>query len=161
MAVKKTRLEALRYLLTHKQFDSQEDILADLKAQGFSVAQPTLSRDLHHLKVSKVFDQDGHSVYALPKQGDEAALSYQKTKVKVVQNFGFLKATLSGNILVVKTLHGYASSLATEIDNYTVPEIIGSLAGDDTILLVLKEHCDMQAVFDLLSKFIPNFTYSA
>ena len=115
MAAKKTRLEVLRYLLSNKHFDNQVDILKDLKAHGFKVAQPTLSRDLHHLKVSKVFDDEGHSIYALPQEVYPSDVSYRKSKVRLVQNFGFLKAMISGNLLVIKTLHGYASSLAAEI----------------------------------------------
>lgn len=160
MAVKRTRLEVLRYLLANKQFDSQDAILQDLKAQGFAVAQPTLSRDLHVLKVSKVFDDEGHSIYSLPKDISSSDVSYRNSKVRLVQNFGFLKATISGNLLVLKTLHGYASSLAAEIDNYTIPEIIGSLAGDDTILLILKENCDFSKVKELLSNIIPHFSCS-
>ncbi len=158
MAIKKTRLEVLRYLLANKHFDNQEDILKDLRAQGFKVAQPTLSRDLHNLKVSKVFDDEGHSIYALPQEVAPNDVSYRKSKVHLVQNFGFLKAVVSGNLMVIKTLHGYASSLAAEIDNYTIPEIIGSLAGDDTVLLVLKEDANLQSVKDLMTKIIPHFS---
>lgn len=160
MAAKKTRLEVLRYLLANKHFDNQEDILADLKAQGFKVAQPTLSRDLHNLKVSKIFDEEGHSIYALPREINPEEVSYRKSKVRLVQNFGFLKAIVSGNLMVIKTLHGYASSLAAEIDNYIVPEVIGSLAGDDTVLLILKEKGDIRAVKDFMTKIIPQFNIS-
>ena len=158
MAAKKTRLEVLRYLLANKNFDNQDDILKDLKAQGFKVAQPTLSRDLHNLKVSKVFDEEGHSIYALPREINPGEVSYRKSKVRLVQNFGFLKAMISGNLMVIKTLHGYASSLAAEIDNYNVPDVIGSLAGDDTVLLILKENGNVQTVKDFMTKIIPHFT---
>ena len=158
MAAKKTRLEVLRYLLSNTHFDNQVDILKDLKAHGFKVAQPTLSRDLHHLKVSKVFDDEGHSIYALPQEVYPSDVSYRKSKVRLVQNFGFLKAMISGNLLVIKTLHGYASSLAAEIDNYTIPDIIGSLAGDDTVLLILIENYNIHAIKDLMTKIIPHFS---
>ncbi|HAE25240.1 MAG TPA: arginine repressor [Prevotellaceae bacterium] len=158
MAAKKTRLEVLRYLLANKHFDNQDEILKDLQSQGFKVAQPTLSRDLHALKVSKVFNDEGQSFYTLPNMSNTNELAFRKSKTRIVQNYGFLKATVSANLLVIKTLHGYASSLAAEIDNYTIPEIIGSVAGDDTILLILNEKCNLSSVEDLLTKIIPHFT---
>jgi len=160
MSAKKTRLDVLRYLLGNKRFDNQEELLKDLKAQGFDVAQPTLSRDLHYLKVSKVFDADGHSVYTLPQDVTANHISLKKPKERLTQSFGFLQAHFSDNLMVIKTLHGYASSLAAEIDNYIIPEILGSLAGDDTILLVLKENAERSAITDLLQKIVPRFTCS-
>ena len=65
---------------------------------------------------------------------------------------------ISGNLLVIKTLHGYASSLAAEIDNYTIPDIIGSLAGDDTVLLILIENYNIHAIKALMTKIIPHFS---
>lgn len=160
MSVKKTRLDVLRYLLGSKRFDNQEDLLKDLRSQGFDVAQPTLSRDLHYLKVSKVFDAEGKSVYTLPHDVTMNQISVKHPKEKLTQSFGFLLAKFSGNLMVLKTLHGYASSLAAEIDNYTIPEILASLAGDDTVLLVLKENADRNAILDLLKKIIPRFSYT-
>ena len=159
MSAKKTRLDVLRYLLGSKRFDNQEDLLRDLKAQGFEVAQPTLSRDLHYLKVSKVFDSEGRAIYTLPKDTFGNHISMKRPKERLTQSFGFLMAQFSGNLMVLKTLHGYASSLAAEIDNYTLPEIIGTLAGDDTVLLILSEGADRRAIFDLMEKIIPRFSY--
>ena len=158
MSAKKTRLDVLRYLLANKQFDNQEDLLTDLRAQGFDVAQPTLSRDLHYLKVSKVFDVEGHSVYTLPQDIGANHISIKKPKQRLTQSFGFIKAQFAGNMLVLKTLHGYASSPAAEIDNYTIPEIAGSLAGDDTILLIMRDGANREAVVNLMSRIVPRFT---
>ena len=84
MAAKKTRLEVLRYLLANKHFDNQDEILKDLQSQGFKVAQPTLSRDLHALKVSKVFNDEGQSFYTLPNMSNTNELAFRKSKTRIV-----------------------------------------------------------------------------
>ncbi|MBP3773767.1 MAG: arginine repressor [Bacteroidaceae bacterium] len=157
MSSKKNRLDVLRYLLSNKRFDNQIELLRDLRAQGFDVAQPTLSRDLHYLKVSKVYDEEGHSVYSLPQDVSSRSITVRKPKKRINHDLGFLKAVFSDNLLLIKTLHGYASSMAAEIDNNPIPEVLGSLAGDDTVLLVLKEKCDRDILIAQLERIIPHF----
>ena len=158
MANKRTRLDVLRRLFENNSYDNQVDILNDLKNEGFMLAQPTLSRDMRQLKVSRIYNKDGKTVYVLPNEKKFNHVSHEKRrKEKVTQSFGFLSLSFSGNIAVVKTLHGYANSLAAEIDEFEVPEVLGSLAGDDTILLVLKEGASREAVRSLIRNIVPGY----
>ena len=158
MPTKKTRLDVLRHLIQNKTFDNQEDLLSNLSKEGFKIAQPTLSRDLRQLKVSKTYDKQGRYIYVLPSDANFHHVSSNKQpKERMTQSFGFLSLGFSGNIAVVRTLHGYANSLAAEIDDHLIPEILGTLAGDDTILLIMQEGADRNAVLKLMEEIIPGF----
>ncbi|MDD4761031.1 MAG: arginine repressor [Bacteroidaceae bacterium] len=158
MSAKKTRQDVLRIIIQNKSFDNQEELLADLKSEGFNIAQPTLSRDLKQLKASKVYNKEGKYTYVMPSDGAfNHVNSVKRPKERLTQSYGFLSLNFSGDIAVLKTLHGYANSLAAEIDEHDCDEILGSLAGDDTVLLVLKEGADRQAVYDLMKEIIPRF----
>lgn len=158
MTEKIERQKALQQIIQEKAFRNQGELLSVLKKEGFDVAQPTLSRDLKQMKVSKVYDKDGKYFYVIP---GVATMKYvsgdKKPKERLTQSFGFLGLTFSGDIAVVKTLHGYANSLAAEIDDRDCNEILGSLAGDDTVLLVLKEGSNRQIVYELMKEIIPHF----
>ena len=91
MANKRTRLDVLRRLFENNSYDNQVDILNDLKNEGFMVAQPTLSRDMRQLKVSRIYNKDGKTVYVLPNEKKFNHVSHEKRrKEKVTQSFGFL-----------------------------------------------------------------------
>lgn len=157
MADNKTRLDVLRILIQNKSFDNQEDLLYELKQEGFCITQPTLSRDLRRLHVLKTFDGEGKSVYVMPGSGSANHVAMKHPRERLTQSFGFLSVDFSGNLAVLKTLHGYANSLAVEIDIHREPEILGSLAGDDTVLLVLREGADRSVVTNLLAEIIPHY----
>ncbi len=157
MSTKRTRLDVLRLLIRNKSFDNQEELLSDLKKEGFLIAQPTLSRDLRQLKVAKVYNKDGRYSYVLPGSNPfNHVSSIKRHKERLTQSFGFISMEFSANIVVIKTLHGYANSLAAEIDEHEVPEILGSLAGDDTLLLVLREGADHKPIYEMMKKIIPH-----
>ena len=158
MSTKRTRLDVLRLLIRNKSFDNQEELLSDLKKEGFLIAQPTLSRDLRQLKVAKIYNKDGKYSYVLPGTSPFNHVNAIKhPKERITQSFGFISMDFSANIVVIKTLHGYANSLAAEIDEHEVPEILGSLAGDDTLLLVLREHAEHEPIYNLMRSIIPHF----
>lgn len=151
MAAKKTRLEMLRTLVTNNVYESQEELLDALRNEGFAVAQPTLSRDLRTLKVSKVCTEGGYA-YVLPSATEQAE-KYSPTP----HSYGFKSVDFSGNIAVFKTINGHASSLSTVIDDRHVREIVGTVAGDDTIIAVLREGTPRSVIFNLLREIIPNY----
>ena len=94
----------------------------------------------------------------LPADGGFNHVSANKRpKERLTQSYGFLSLDFSGDIVVLKTLHGYANSLAAEIDEHECSEILGSLAGDDTILLILREGAEREIVFKLMREIIPRF----
>ncbi len=150
MAIKRTRLEMLRNLLQSNRFESQEEVLNALREQGFRLAQPTLSRDLKTLKVSKVCTEDGGYAYVLPEPTES------EPKRQLVP-YGFKSVDFEGNFAVVKTGSAYANSLALEIDNLNIKEIVGTVAGDDTIFVMLREGTSKTVVIDALKQILPNY----
>ena len=133
MKVKNNRLEALRMIISSQELGSQDELLAALKQEGFKLTQATLSRDLKQLKVAKAASMRGN--YVVP---------------------GFLSIHFSGNMGVIKTRPGYASSIAYNIDNSHINEILGTIAGDDTIFIVIKQGSTKDEVIDALSEVVPN-----
>lgn len=150
MAVKRTRLEMLRNLLQSRRFESQEELLQALREEGFKLAQPTLSRDLRILKVSKVCTEDGGYAYTLPDTTDA------EQKRQMVP-YGFKEVFYSGNMAVIKTVETYAHSLAYEIDKTNAPGVIGTVAGDDTIIVVFHEGFRREDFNETLKQILPNY----
>lgn len=157
MKDKKNRLEALRLIISSQQMGSQEELLNALQNEGFNLTQATLSRDLKQLKVAKAATMSGNYVYVLPNEAMYKRVSTTASNIReMMQMSGYVSASFSGNMCVIKTRPGYASSLAWHIDNSNISVILGTIAGDDTIFLVLKEGCSRQDLIDALNEKLPN-----
>ena len=135
MTKKFNRLSVLKQIIEFNRIGKQEDLLNILKQRGFALTQATLSRDLKELKVSKMPDAEHGYVYALPNPVMRKKMASNVT----YSSLGFQSINVSGNIAVIKTKSGYANSFATIIDELYLSEILGTLAGNDTILLIFKE----------------------
>jgi len=128
---------AIKQAILNGRISSQDELLHIMKDQDFELTQATLSRDLKILKVAKVSDQALGYVYVIPE-----GLSNENLRENTRINFladGFRDLQFSGNMAVMRTMPGYASSLAVIIDNAEPYEIIGTIAGDDTILIIMRE----------------------
>jgi len=156
MKVKNNRLEALRMIISSQQLGSQEELLAALQREGFKLTQATLSRDLKQLKVAKAATMSGSYVYVLPNETMYKRVSTPLQLREMMQVPGFVSINFSGNIGVIKTRPGYASSIAWNIDNRDIPQILGTIAGDDTIFIVIKRGYTEREVIDSLSEVVPN-----
>ena len=156
MKVKNSRLEALRLIISSQQLGSQDELLSALQKEGFKLTQATLSRDLKQLKVAKAASMSGNYVYVLPNETMYKRVSTPNSVREMMKVPGFVSINFSGNMGVIKTRPGYASSIAWNIDNSDIPEIIGTIAGDDTIFIVLKEGVDKQEIIELLGQVVPN-----
>ncbi len=156
MKVKNDRLEALRLIISSQQLGSQEELLYALQKAGFKLTQATLSRDLKQLKVAKAASMSGNYVYVLPNETMYKRVSAPNNIRDMLKVPGFISINFSGNLGIIKTRPGYASSIAWNIDNSEVPEILGTIAGDDTIFIVIKEGIKHQDVVDALSDIVPN-----
>lgn len=142
-------------IIMSEKADSQEYMLRELRRQGFEVTQATLSRDLHKLRVVKVKDDTGYK-YVLPDTPLYKRTVSAQATVGLLPTMGFEGIAFSGNLAVVRTRPGYAAGLASDIDNGKLQSIVGSVAGDDTILLVMAEGVERQAVIDELATVIPS-----
>ena len=156
MKIKNSRMEALKMLISSMELGSQEEVLQALEKEGFKLTQATLSRDLKQLKVAKAASMNGKYVYVLPNDTMYKRITKPRTALEMLQTSGFLSISFSGNMGVIKTRPGYASSIAYNIDNSDSPNIIGTIAGDDTIFIVIKEGSTVDTVIEDLSVIIPN-----
>ena len=156
MKVKNNRLEALRLIISSQQLGSQEELLNALQHEGFKLTQATLSRDLKQLKVAKASTLSGQYIYVLPNETMYKRVNKTSTLREMMQVPGFLSINFSGNMGVIKTRPGYASSIAYNIDNNHINEILGTIAGDDTIFIVIKQGVTKDEVIDALSEVVPN-----
>ena len=156
MKTKNNRLEALRMIISSRELGSQEELLNALQKEGFKLTQATLSRDLKQLKVAKAATLRGNYVYVLPNDTMYKRVSTPGNIREMMTVSGFVSINFSGNMGVIKTRPGYASAIAWNIDSSDIPEIIGTIAGDDTIFIVIKEGIRHQEVIEALNSVIPN-----
>ena len=156
MKEKNNRLEALRLIISSQQLGSQDELLKALQKEGFKLTQATLSRDLKQLKVAKAATMAGNYIYVLPNDTMYKRISTPSNIKEMMQVPGFISINFSGNIGVIKTRPGYASAIAWNIDSSDIPEIIGTIAGDDTIFIVIKEGIKHQEVIEALNDIIPS-----
>ncbi len=155
MKAKNDRLETLRMIISSREMGNQEELLAALREEGFVVTQATLSRDLKQLKVAKAATMRGNYVYVLPNVTMYKRVSTPAQIKEMMQVPGFLSIHFSGNMGVIKTRPGYASSIAYNIDASNIPYILGTIAGDDTIFIVVKEGIHQKDVVGALSSVMP------
>lgn len=156
MKIKTSRMEALKMLISSQELGSQEEVLQALAKEGYTVTQATLSRDLKQLKVAKAASMNGRYVYVLPNETMYKRVPNPRSACEMLMTSGFTSINFSGNMIVIKTRPGYASSIAYNIDNSDIPQILGTIAGDDTIFLVKKEGTREKDIIDLLAEIIPD-----
>ncbi len=155
MKSKNDRLKVLRMLISSNELCSQDEVLKALKTEGYKITQATLSRDMKQLKVAKATNMTGKYFYVLPNETMYKRVMSPKQVSEMLLTSGFLSINFSGNVGVVKTRPGYASSLAYNIDNSGIDSIIGTIAGDDTIFFVIKEGISSEEVIPKLRTVIP------
>jgi transcriptional regulator of arginine metabolism len=155
MKKKAERLNAIKMIISSKELGSQDELLQELTREGFVLTQATLSRDLKQLKVAKAASMNGRYVYVLPND-IMYKRSTDRSPSEMLRNNGFISVEFSGNIAVIHTRPGYASSMAYDIDEHQFSEILGTIAGDDTIILVIREGIIPAKVRQLLSIVIPS-----
>lgn len=139
MKTKSDRFAALKKLISTQELSTQEEVLKALTKMGFKLTQATLSRDMKQLKVGKSATASGRVIYVLPTETSYKRVHNQQIGARIQSTTGFLSLQFSGNMGVIRTKPGYASSIAANIDNAEVDEIIGTIAGDDTIIMVIAE----------------------
>lgn len=148
------RLEVLRAILDAKELGSHEDILKELAQNGWEVTQATLSRDLTKLRAAKVQGLMGYR-YILPENPLYRRTLRPDLAPGYMRNNGFVSIDFSGNLAVVHTRPGYAAGLASDIDAHNLHTSVGTLAGDDTILIVIREGVQREMFIDELASVIP------
>lgn len=148
------RRKLIRQVLEAFAVESQEQLIRLLAQKGETVSQGTLSRELRLLGAVKVLTDDGYQ-YVLPGHPHYARGESKPEAPDFIQQTGFVSIDFSGNICVVHTRPGYAGGLASDIDARKLPAVAGTIAGDDTILVVRHEGVEKQEFVDQLATAIP------
>ncbi|PTX53938.1 ArgR family transcriptional regulator [Melghirimyces profundicolus] len=125
----------IREIITNRDIETQEDLVDELKNAGYNVTQATVSRDIKELHLVKVPTNNGRYKYSLP--ADNRFNPHQKLKRILTE--AFVGIEQSENLIVMKTMPGNAHAIAVLIDNMDWPDVIGTIAGDDTILLICRD----------------------
>lgn len=143
------RQSTIRMLLTHMEVSSQHMLLGLLKQRGFEVSQPTLSKDLTQMHVAKVHT-NGKQRYVLP-ENPLYQREVSRNNVPPACADAYISCERSGNMAVIHTKPGYATAVATEIDRAKFASVLGTVAGYDTIMLLLRENTLPEAFNEELS----------
>ena len=137
------RLEIIQQLVRTRKVGSQEELAAMLAEKGVQTTQATLSRDLRKLQITKQHDAAGGYYYVLPGQGPHSRAGESVVSVD-----------FSGQMGIVKTLPGCANMIGALVDAHWHPALMGTIAGDDTLLLVLRENASVESLMSFLESFL-------
>lgn len=133
-------------LIAAENIETQEELATLLSAQGFSVTQATVSRDIKELRLIKVLTGEGKYKYATVEKAES---DLQERFIRLFGNC-VVSITSAGNLIVIKTMAGSAAVAAEAIDSMKWPEIAGSIAGDNTVFVAVREG---KSVTDIIKKF--------
>ena len=146
------RLKAVRKIIKSNRITSQEMLLNHLKDEGFSVTQATLSRDLKLLKVGKISEGSSGYYYTLPT---EEELRESEHNYLMDLRRGFISIEFSGNLAIIRTITGHADTVGIALDNLGLDVVLGTVAGDDTVLVVLRDGTGSEEFVQQLNERIP------
>lgn len=148
--MKKVRHGKIVEIIQKYDVETQEELVGRLREAGFNVTQATVSRDIRELKLSKVAAAGGGQKYVVLEQGDER----KGDKYIRVLRDGFLSMDMAGNILVVKTVSGMAMAVAAALDELRFAEVVGCIAGDDTIFVAVRTVEDTKILMERLQRLV-------
>ncbi len=137
-------------LINKYHIETQEELADYLNQEGFKVTQATVSRDIRDLKLTKVPAENGKQRYAL-HQNSESGMS--EKYIRVLKD-GYVSMAMAQNILVIKTVSGMAMAVAAAVDAMKWSEVVGSIAGDDTIMCAIRSVDDTVKVMDKIRRIV-------
>lgn len=137
-------------LIGKYHIETQEELAEHLKEEGFRVTQATVSRDIRDLKLTKVATEDGRQKYVVMKNVE----SVLREKYFRILKDGYLSMDMAENILVIKTVSGMAMAVAAAIDEMHWHEVVGCIAGDDTIMCAIRTTNDTKEVMEKIRKIV-------
>ena len=150
MNQKTQRLSVIRKIIRSEFISSQEELIERLEEHGVKITQSTLSRDLKFMHVAKVPHKEKGYIYVLPNN----TRNDHSISTNISDNI--IDIAFSGNMCVITTKPGYASAISVPIDSKGIPEVLGSIAGDNTILLVLREDFSKSKLMAELTMLFPS-----
>lgn len=148
--MKVERQSKILELIVKKEIGTQEALTDELLKAGFAATQATVSRDIREMKLTKVAMSDGKLRYVAFKSTEDT-MTEKYTRILLD---GFISMDNAQNILVIKTVSGMAMAVAAALDYMSFPEIVGSIAGDDTIMCAVRSLDDTIMIMGKLKKII-------
>lgn len=145
--IKSVRLQAILDLIANEQIGTQQELTDRLNADGYNVTQATVSRDIKELRLAKVALKDGRYCYKISHDGKNANSA---NKFFELYNTAVLRVDKALNQIVIHCLAGMAGAVCAAMDNLNLEEVIGTIAGDDTILVITRSE---KAAEELMAKF--------
>lgn len=136
-------------LIGKYEIDTQEELARRLREAGFTVTQATVSRDIRELKLTKVAMDNGRQRYTVMQSTDAHAEKY----IRIMQD-GYLSMDRAQNILVIKTVSGMAMAVAAALDALHFNELVGCIAGDDTVMCAVRTEDDTVNLMEKIRKMI-------
>lgn len=149
--MKATRQEKILQLIAERDIETQEQLLSELKNAGFQTTQATISRDIKKLRIIKELGPNGMYRYSVSTKPVEHMIS---EKLNIIFRECITSADHAQNLVVIKTMPGLASAACSAIDKMNVPEILGTLAGDDTAFIVMRDTASATTLCTELSEQI-------
>ena len=150
MMHRNARQQKILEIIANKEIDTQEELCAELNKLNFNVTQATISRDIKELKLYKISGKNKKFKYACLESDDDSVRGKMKTLFReCVQAINY-----ANNIIVIKTMRGNGSTAGIFVDSLQLKEIIGSVAGDDTLLIVVDSNDNAKLIAEKLKEFI-------
>lgn len=148
--MKNLRHQKILELIEKNDIETQEELVTRLCESGFNVTQATVSRDIRLLHLYKANAGNGTQKYRVDNRNDHALDS----KYKRVLKDGYVSIDMAQNILVIKTVSGMAMAVAAAVDSLKFPEVVGTIAGDDTIMMAVRTVEDTKALMEKLLELV-------
>ena len=151
--MKNARHQQILLLIRQYDIETQEELADLLNRTGFTVTQATVSRDIRQLQLQKVHTENGRQKYALSSEGN-VDLSHRYRRVL---KDAYVSMDISGNIIVMRTISGMAMAAAAALDSLDWREVLGCIAGDDTIMCVLRTPEDGESFINKVNELMSSF----
>lgn len=148
--MKGNRHQRIVELVENYEIETQEELVDRLKEEGYQVTQATISRDIRQLNLTKISMGNGRQKYVILKQDNNQV---GEKYIRVLKD-GFVSMDRAQNILVIKTVAGMAMAVAAAIDTMKLDEIVGSIAGDDTIMAAVRTNEDTELVMSKIREVL-------
>ena len=148
--MKRERQNRILELIEARDIETQEELVSILNSEGFKVTQATISRDINEMQLGKLPCGNGKRKIAVQQAGD---VHLTNKYIRVLRD-GFLSMDSAQNILVVRTVSGMAMAVAASLDALHMKEVVGSIAGDDTIMMAIRNVEETTKVMDKIREYL-------
>ena len=149
--MKNARQAEIVQIIQTMEVETQEQLLTALKERGYATTQATISRDIKELRMVKELNSHGRYSYTISERKD---VSGTDTRLRNIFKEGVVSGEVAQNIVVVKTMPGLASAACSALDNMQIPGMVGSLAGDDTGILIMRDNASAQQFGNEIHKLL-------